>query len=55
MKGEESLNIANINLLIRFDKKRETFPRVTQVFSILLKTAASSAIVERANFKERVV
>ena len=54
VKGEESLNIANINLLIRFDKKRETFPRVTQVFSILLKTAASSAIVERANFKERV-
>ena len=48
------LNIANINLLIRFNKKGEIFPNVTQVLSIPLKTAATSAIVERANFKERV-
>ena len=28
-KEEESLNTANINLLVRFDKTREIFPSVT--------------------------
>ena len=46
------MNIANINLLIRFHKKREIFPSNTQVLSILLNIAATSSIVERANFKE---
>ena len=50
---EESLNIANINILIRFNKTREIFPSVTQVLSIL-PTAATSASVERVNSKERV-
>ena len=48
------LNITNINLLIRFDKTREIFPSATRVSSILLKTTATSATVERANFKECV-
>ena len=52
--SEESLNITNINFLIRFDKTRETFPSVTQVLSILLTTAAISAIVEKVNSKECV-
>ena len=51
---EESLNIANINLLVRFNKTREIFPSVTRVLSILLTTAATSASVERVNSKERV-
>ena len=46
MKWEESLNIANINLLIRFDKKREIFPSVTQVLSIIPKIAATNAIAK---------
>ena len=54
MKWKESLDIANINLLIRFDKKQEIFPSVTQVLSITPKIAATSAIAKRANFKERV-
>ena len=57
VKVEESLNNANINNLIRFirkRRKREIFPRVIRVLSILLKIAATSAIMERANFKERV-
>ena len=49
--GEESLNIANINLLNRFNKTREIFPSVTQVVSILLITAATSASAERVNLK----
>ena len=49
-----SLNITNMNLLIRFNKTREIFPSVTQVLSILLTTSAVSARVQRANFKERV-
>ena len=49
----ESLNIANINLLVRFNKTPEIFPSVTRVLSILL-TAATSASVERMNSKERV-
>ena len=53
-REEGSLNIANINLLVRFNKTREIFPSVTQVLSILLTTAATSASVEILNFKERV-
>ena len=51
---EESLNIANINILVRFNKIREIFPSVTRVLSILLTIAATSANVERLNSKERV-
>ena len=51
---EESLNITNINLLIRFNKTREIFPSVTQVLSIFLTAAATSASVERVISKERV-
>ena len=53
-REEESLNITNINLLVRFNKTREIFPSVTQVLSIFLTTAATSASVERVNSKERV-
>ena len=53
-REEESLNIANINLLVRFNKTREIFPSVTRVLSILLTTAATSASVERVNSKGRV-
>ena len=49
-----SLNITNMNLLIRFDNTREIFPSVTRVLSILLIISAISASVERANFKELV-
>ena len=45
-REEESLNIANTNLLIRFDKTREIFPSVTRAISILLTTAATSVSVE---------
>ena len=51
---EESLNIASINLLVRFQKAREIFPSVTQVLSILRAAAAISASLERLNSKERV-
>ena len=51
---EESLNIANINLLVRFNKTREIFPSVTRVLSIFLTTAATSLSVERVNSKECV-
>ena len=44
-KEEESLNIENINLLVRFNKAREIFPSVTRVLSIILTSAASSASV----------
>ena len=54
MRGEESLNITNINLLIRLNKTPEVFLSVSQVLCILLTTAATSVIVGRANFKERV-
>ena len=47
---EESLNIANINILIRFNKTREIFPSVTQVLSILLTTADTRASVEKSEF-----
>ena len=53
-REEESLNNANINLLIRFNKTREIFPSVTRVLRILLSTAATSAVVERVNSKKRV-
>ena len=53
-RKEEPLNIANINLLVRFNKTREIFPSVTRVLSILLTTAATSASVERVNSKEPV-
>ena len=53
-REEESLNIANINILVRFNKTREIFPSVTRVLSILLTIAATSANVERLNSKERV-
>ena len=53
-REEESLNITNINLLVRFNKTREIFPSVTRVLSIFLTTAATSASVEKVNSKERV-
>ena len=49
-----SLNIININLLIRFNKTSVIFPSVTRVLSTLLTTSAISASVERANCKGRV-
>ena len=49
--GGRSLNITNINLLIRFNNTREISPSVTQVLSILLTTSAIIASVEGANFK----
>ena len=52
--GGRSLNITNMNLLIRFNKIREIFPAFTQVLSILLTTSAISTSVESAKFKERV-
>ena len=53
--GGRSLNITNMNLLIRFNKTREIFPSVIRVLSILLTTSAISASVERENLKRRVV
>ena len=52
--GLRSLNITNLNLLIRFNKTREILPNVTRVLSILLTTSAISTSAERANFKGRV-
>ena len=54
VREEESLNIANINLLVRFNKTREIFPSVTRVLSILLATTTTSGSVERLNSKVRV-
>ena len=54
MPGARTLSIANINLLVRFNKIRQIFPSVTSVLSILLTTTATSASVERVNSKERV-
>ena len=51
--GGRSLDIINMNLLIRFNKAREIFPSVTRFLSILLTTSAISASVEKANFKGR--
>ena len=53
-REEESLNIANINLLARFNKTREIFSSVTRVLSIFLTTAATSASAGIVNSKERV-
>ena len=53
-REEESLNIANINLLVRFNKTREIFPSVTRVLSIFLTTAATSASVEKVNSNEHL-
>ena len=53
-REEESFSIANINLLVRFNKTRGIFPSVTRVLSIVLTTAATSASVERVNCKDRV-
>ena len=52
-REEESVNIENINLLVRFNKTREIFISVTWVLSILLTTAANSANEEKVNSKER--
>ena len=49
-----SLNIRNMNLLIRFNKAREIFSSVTRVLSIFLSILATSASVERVNFKGRI-
>ena len=54
LREEESLNFTNINLLIRCNKTRETFPSVTRVLSILLTTTATSASVERVNSKKHI-
>ena len=53
-REEESLNITNINLLVRSNKTREIFPSTTRVLSISLTTAATSASVERVNYEEHV-
>ena len=53
-REEESLNIANINLLVRFNKTQEIFLSVMRVLSILLTTAAASVSVERVNSRECV-
>ena len=53
-RKEESLNIENINLLVRFSKTGEIFASVTRVLSILLTTVATSASVGRVNSKDRV-
>ena len=50
-REEESLNITNINFLIRFNKTREIFPSVTRVLNILLTKAATRASVEGVNSK----
>ena len=49
-----SLNITNMNLLIRLKKTGEIFPSATKVLSILLKISAINGSVKRANFKGRV-
>ena len=52
--GVRSLNITNMNLLIRFNKTREIFPSVIRVLSILRAMSAISASVEKTNFKGHV-
>ena len=55
-REEASLSIANINLLIRFNKTQENFfPSAARVLSIFLTTIASSASVEGATSKKRVL
>ena len=53
-KEEESLNMTNVNLLVRFNKTQEIFTSVTRVLSIFLTTAATSVSAERVNSEERV-
>ena len=53
-REKELLNIANINLLVRFNKTQKIFSKVTRVLSIFLTSAATSASVEKVNSKERV-
>ena len=53
-REKELLNIANINLLVRFNKAQKIFSKVTRVLSIFLTTAATSTSVEKVNSKERV-
>ena len=53
-RDEKSLNITNINLLVRFNKAREIFPSVTRVLSIFLTTAATSTSMKRVNSEDRV-
>ena len=52
--GKEFLSITNMNLLIRFNKAREIFPSAARVLSIFLSILATSASLERVNFKGRV-
>ena len=52
--GGRSLNITNMNLLIRFNKASEIFLSVIRVLSILLTKSAISSSVERVIFKGRV-
>ena len=52
--GREEESLDTENLLIIFDKTRKIFPSITQVLSIFLTTAATSASVERVNSKEHV-
>ena len=55
IEGEEdSLNITDTNLLVRFDKTREIFPSVAWVLNTFLATAATIASVKRVNSKDRV-
>ena len=49
--GVRSLNITNMNILVRFNKTREKVPGVTRVLSLLLTKSAISASVEKVNFK----
>ena len=51
--GGRSLNITNVNLLIRLNKAREVFPSVTRVLSILLTISPISASVKKENFQGR--
>ena len=53
-RGEESLNIANISVLVRFNKIWEIFPSVTRAIRILLTTAATSASIESVDSKQHV-
>ena len=48
--GVRSLNITNMNILIRFNKTREIFPSATLVLSIPLTASAISAV-----WKEKIL
>ena len=54
-REENSLNITNINILIRFNKTRDIIPSGTRVLSILLTTAATGASVKRVNYKPKIL